>query len=88
MLGVKRLKSSPAERDLGGSALCDSGRAQGNGMELCQEGRWGARERLCPRGWWAWNNLPKVVGTVLSCQTSGSIGTMLSDIGFEFWAYS
>ena len=24
------------------------------------------RERLCPRGWWAWNGLPRAVGTALS----------------------
>jgi len=42
------------------SALCE---AQGNSMELSGEGQLGVRERLCPTGWWAWNSLPRAVGT-------------------------
>jgi len=51
------------------SVLCGSDRARGNGMELCQERvrEVGVRERLCPRGWQAWNSLPRAMGMALSC---------------------
>ena len=33
-------------------------------MELCQgRGRLGVRRRFFTRGWWAWNRLPRAVGT-------------------------
>ena len=46
------------------------------------EGQVGVRGRLCPIGWWAWNRVPRAVGTASSCWSSGSVGTLLSAIGF------
>ena len=51
------------------SALCDSHRAQGNGMELCQGRELGVRDRVCTRGRWVWNGLHRVPG----CQSSRSM---------------
>jgi len=46
------------------------------------------RKMFCLRGWWAWNSLPRAVGTAPSCWSSRSVGTALSDIGFGFgWSY-
>ena len=66
------------------SALCDSDRAQDNGMELSGEGQLGIRGRFCIRGEWAWNRLPRAVGTALSCRSSRRIWTVLSEVGFDF----
>jgi len=33
----------------------------------------GVRDRFCTRGWWAWNRLPRAVGTALSCWSSRSV---------------
>lgn len=44
----------------------------------------GVRERFCIRGQWAWNWLPRTVGTALSCWSRWSTWTMLSGVGFEF----
>jgi len=50
------------------SALCDSNRAQGNGMELCQgRVRLGVRNRCFTREWWAWNILLRAVIMAISC---------------------
>ena len=64
----------------------DSDRTWRNGMGLCQ-GRvmLGVRKRFWTRGWQAHNRLPRAVGTALSCWSSRSIWTALSDIGFECW---
>ena len=51
----------------------------------CARGGLGVRERLCPRGRWAWNILPRAAGMALSCQRSQNIWTTLSDVGFGFW---
>jgi len=56
------------------SALCDSDRARGNGMELSGEGQPGVRERGCTRGRWAWNGLPRAVGTAPSAGVQGASG--------------
>jgi len=55
----------------------------GNGMERNQ-GRVmvGLRETFFTRGWWAWNVLPKAVVMAPSCQSSRSVGTVLSNTGF------
>lgn len=53
------------------SALCDSNRAWGNGMELSGEGQLGVRGRA--------------VGTAPSAVVQGSVWTTLSNTGFEFW---
>jgi len=43
-------------------ALCDSDRARGNSVEMCQGRVWvGIRKRFFMQGWWAWNMLPGVV---------------------------
>jgi len=34
-------------------------------MELSGDGQLGVRERVCTRGRWAWNGLPRAVGTAL-----------------------
>ena len=41
------------------------------------EGQLGVRDRGCTRGRWAWNGLPRAVGTALSA------GVQQSDIGFD-----
>ena len=65
------------------SALCDSDRARGNGMELCQgRGSWGLGKVLHQR----------LVGMEQAAQGSGhspevpvfTVCTMLSDRGFVF----
>jgi len=35
-------------------------------MELSGEGQLGVRDKLCTRGWWAWNRLPRAVGTAFA----------------------
>ena len=49
------------------------------------EGQLGVRDRVCTSGRWAWNGLPKAMGTASGCWCSRSIFTPLSYIGFEFW---
>ena len=44
------------------------------------EGQLGVRDRGCTRGWWAWNGLPRAV----SCESSRSVWTLLSNIGPGF----
>jgi len=53
-------------------------------MELCQgKVRLGVRDRFFTRGQWAWNRLPRAVGTAPSCWSSRSVWTSLSGIGFQ-----
>ena len=66
------------------SALCDRDRARGNGMDLSGEGHLGVRDRVYTRGQWAWNGLPRAVGTAPSCQSSRSVWTLLSDLRLNF----
>jgi len=57
------------------SAFCDSNRAQGKGMELCQgRVKLGVRKRL----------FPESRGSGHGTKPAG-VGTTLSDKGFEFW---
>ena len=51
---------------------------RGKGKDGC---RLDIRTRLFPTGRWAWNRLPRAVGTALICWSSGSIWTAFSDIG-------
>jgi len=45
------------------SALCDSDRARGNSMELCQgRGSWGLGKGFTSEGSRHWNRLPRVIG--------------------------
>ena len=65
------------------SALCDSGRARGNGMELCQgRGSWRSGKESAPEGG----------GHDMGCTGQwaqwDSVGALLSDTGFEFgWSF-
>jgi len=34
----------------------------------------GVRERICTRGWWAWNSLPRAVGTATSAGAQAALG--------------
>jgi len=43
-------------------------------MELSGEGQLGVRERGCTRGRWAWNGLPRAVGTAPSAGVQGWSG--------------
>jgi len=44
-------------------------------MELCQEKeQLGVRDRVCSRGLWAWNELPRAVGTAPSAGVQGVFG--------------
>jgi len=58
--------------------------SEGTAWCCIREGLGGVRIRLCPRGRWSWNRLARVGGTALSCWSSGSTGTMLSNTGFRF----
>ena len=51
---------------------------RGKGVEL------DIRKWFFTRGWWAWNELLRVVGTAQSCLSSRSIWPILSDIEFGF----
>jgi len=51
------------------SALCDSDRARGNGMELCQgKGSWGLGKGAAPEG--GGHRLPRAVVMAPSCWDS------------------
>ena len=65
------------------SALTQGQREQ-HGAVL-RRARLSIRERFFTRGWWAWNRLPRAVSVALSCWSSRSIRTMLSDVWFDFW---
>jgi len=55
---------------------------------VSEQGRVGVMEWVCTRGQWAWSRLPRVMSTALSCCSSGSVGKLLSDTGFEFgWSF-
>ena len=56
------------------SALCDSNRPEGTAWSCI---RGGLRERLCPGGWWAWNRLPRAVGTAPDLEVKGCLDTTL-----------
>jgi len=58
------------------SALCDSDRARGNGMELSGERQLGVRERVCTRGQWAWPRPARV---------QGAFGHCIRTTEFDFW---
>ena len=49
------------------------------------EGQLGVRDRVCTTGRWAWNGMPRAVGTALSYQSARSVWTVLSDIGIGLW---
>ena len=66
------------------SALCDSDRARGNGMELSWEGQLGVRERGCTRGRWAWNGLHRAVGTAQNAGVQGVYGYHSQSLGLIF----
>jgi len=55
------------------SVLCDTERDGGNSMELSGEGQLGVRERVCTRGQWAWNRLPRALIIAPNCQSSRRI---------------
>ena len=60
------------------SALCDSDRARGNGMELCQgRGSWGSGKGGCTRGWWAWNAMHRAAGTAPVLEIQECLDTAL-----------
>ena len=42
----------------------------------------GVRDRLCPRGRWAWNGLPRAVGTALSAGVHGAFGQRSQGLNF------
>ena len=63
-----------------------SDRTRGNDTELHQG--WvgvGGRRMFFTSGWWTWNRLSRTVVMASSCQSSRSIQTLLSNIGFESW---
>ena len=67
------------------SAPCDSDRARGNGMELCQErGRLGVSKRFFTGRWWAWNGLPRAVGTAPRATFQGAFGQRSQIVGVDF----
>ena len=52
--------------------------------EDVKTGCWGIRKRFFIGEWWAWNGLPRAVGTALSFQSS-SIWTVPSNTGIDCW---
>ena len=55
-------------------------------MELSGEGQLGVRDKLCTRGWWAWNRQPRAVGTALSAGVQGAPGHCPGQAtGCGFW---
>jgi len=51
----------------------------------CIRGGSGAvRKRLCPRGWWARNRMPRAVCTAPRCWSSRGVWTLLSVIWSDF----
>ena len=56
--------AAPHRERRGGAELCSvTATGPENGMELSGEGRVVVRDRLCTRGRWARNGLPRAVGT-------------------------
>ena len=53
-------------------------------MELSGEGQLGVRERVCTRGWWAWNGLPMAVDTAPSAAVQGVFGHCSQTLGLDF----
>ena len=49
------------------------------------EGQLGVRDRVCTRGWWAWNGLPRAVGMTLSSGVLKAFGqhSEIYDLFFE-----
>jgi len=66
------------------SALCDSSRARGNGVELSGQGELGVRERVCTRGRCAWNSLLRAVGMAPNAGTQGAFGQHSQTLGLDF----
>ena len=48
------------------------------------EGQLGVRDRVCTRGWWAWNGLPRAVGMAPGFSSLRSIWITPSEIWFGF----
>ena len=66
------------------SALCDSDRARGNGMELRQgRGSWGERKGLHQRAV-GMEQPAQGSGHGPECRSSGGVWTALSDTGLDF----
>ena len=66
------------------SALCDSDRARGNGMELCQgRGSWGPGKGSAPEGGGHGTGCPGQWAQP-QCRISGSVVTVISATGFGF----
>ena len=53
-------------------------------MELSGEGQLGVRERGCTTGWWAWNGLPRAVGTAPSAGVQEVSGHCSQSYGLIF----
>ena len=52
------------------------------------EGQLGARDRVCTRGWWAWNGLPRAVGTAPRAGAQGAFGQRSQTLGLDSgWCY-
>jgi len=58
---------------------------EGTAWSCVRGGAGRVSKRLCTRGWQAWNQLLRAVGTAPVCQNTRSIGTMLSDMWSDFW---
>jgi len=50
-------------------------------MELTGEGQLGVKERDCTTGQWAWNGLPRAVGTAPSAGVQGVFGHCPQTLG-------
>jgi len=56
-----------------------------NGEMYQEKVRLGVRKMFFTRGWWAWNRLPRAVGTALSVRVKGVFGHCSQTQGLNFW---
>ena len=84
--GGLMVAAAPYREQRGSAELCSvtARGPEGTAWSCVRGGATGGEGKVCTRGWWAWNGLPRAMGTALSCWSSRSVWTALSDIGFGF----
>ena len=72
--------AAPHREQRGSAELCSLWQRQGPRERhgaVPREGQLGVGDRVCTRGPWAWNGLPRAVLMALSCWSSHSVWTTL-----------